>query len=81
MKRLLTLGALFGGLLLFPGLSFSADGDRCVDTDGNEVPLASRGKWAPIACIQLCDGKAAADSACTEWDFNNPPGMPDMLII
>jgi len=80
MKRLLFLLGLVG-VLLCPCIAWAADGDACLNTDNAAVPLASRGSWAPIACVKLCDAKAAADSTCTEYDFNSGPGMPDLVIL
>ena len=80
MKQLLFLLGLVG-VLIVPTCGWAADGDACVDTDNNAVPLANRGPWVPVTCIQLCDTKVAADSACTEFDFNSVGGMPDLIIF
>jgi len=68
---LLTVGAL-----LVPGVSLADDGDSC-DADTGRI---TNGIWATVVCVNLCDGKAAADSTCTEWDFNSG-GMPDVIIL
>lgn len=81
MKMLLALGGLIGALLL-PALSWGADGDSCQShTADAAIPLFNKGVWIPIACVQLCDGKAAADSACTEFDFADAPGMPELIVL
>jgi hypothetical protein len=84
MKTLLIFGGLIGALLLAPG-AFAADGDECTTTvDAVAMDLPSKGSWLPQACVLLCDGKAAGDAganACTEWDFADVPGMPDLVIF
>lgn len=80
MRRLLMFGGLLGAFLLAPA-AFGADGRQCQDSDNNDIPLRTLNNWIPVGCIQLCDGKAEADSGCTEWDFANYPGLPDILIL
>jgi len=81
MKRLLFLMGLVGAFFLTSTAS-ATDGDACALTaDGVAITLPSKGSWIPVACIQLCDGHAAADSACTEYDFAKAPGMPDIIIL
>ena len=80
MKRLLFLLGLVG-VLIVPTCGWAADGDACTDTDGTAITLASRGSWVPVSCVLLCNAKAAADSACTEYDFNAVGGMPDIVIF
>jgi hypothetical protein len=87
MKRLCFIVGLIGALL-FPTLSLAkevkTDHTPCeeMDTDA-AVPLWTKGQWIATACILLCDGYAAADTGagCVEWDFNDFPGMPDMIIL
>jgi hypothetical protein len=84
MKMLLTLGGLIGALFLAPG-AFAADGDSCQShTADASIPLFNKGVWIPIACVQLCDGKAFGDAgagACTEFDFASVPGMPELVVF
>ena len=80
MKRLLFLLGLVG-VLLAPTVGWAVDGDQCDDSDNANIPLFTRGGWIAVSCIQLCDGKAAADSACTEYDFATRPGMPDIIVF
>lgn len=72
---------LFLALLLLAGPALGADGDVCADSDNAAITLFDRGRWTPTACIQLCDGKVDADTACTEYDFNNNRGMPEVIIF
>ena len=81
MKRLLFLLGLVGVLFTAPGVALGADGDQCIDSDNATIPLFSRGGWIAVACVQLCDTKVAADSACTEYDFADSPGMPDIIVL
>ena len=87
MKQLLFLLGLIG-VLFAPSLGLAkenkTDHTQCeeMDTDA-AVPLFSRGGWIPTACILLCDGYAAADTGagCVEWDFQDSPGMPDIIVL
>jgi len=80
MKRLLFLMGLVGALLV-PGTTWATDGDACALTaDGAAITLPSKGSWIPVACIQLCDGKAATEE-CAEYDFADAPGMPDIIVL
>jgi len=80
MERLLFLLGLVGALLI-PGLGWSADGDQCKDSSGDPIPLFNKGTWIAITCIQLCDNYVGTDSSCDEWDFNDTPGMPDIVVF
>jgi len=82
MKRLLFLMGLVGALFAaMPAVATDEDGRQCQDSDNADIPLFTKGGWIPTACIQLCDTKVAADSGCTEWDFADSPGMPDMIVL
>jgi len=81
MKKLLSFGGLIGAFLLTP-MAFAADGDSCMShTADAAIPLFNKGVLIPIACVQLCDAKAAADSSCTEFDFASVPGLPEILVL
>lgn len=80
MKRLLFLLGLIGVLFMVPGTAFGADGDQCDDSSDADIPLSTRGQWQAVACVQLCDGKAATEE-CDEYDFADSPGVPDILIF
>lgn len=82
MRRLLFLGGLLGAFLLAPS-AFGADGDECKGHDGVEIKGWTKGPWIPLRCVQLCDGKLEADDTddCTEYDFGDSPGMPDLIVI
>ena len=82
MGRLTILGGLIGALLLLAPPVFAADGDTCMShTADAAIPLWSGGFWTPLACVQLCDGKAAADSACAEFDFETAPGLAEVIVF
>jgi hypothetical protein len=82
MKRLFILGGLIGAFLLsFPAFGDVDDGRECQDSADADIPLGHRSGWIAEACVQLCDTKKAADSYCTEWDFNDVPGMPEIIVF
>lgn len=62
--------------LVVPATSWAADGDACDSDTG----LITTGAWRHVACINVCDGKAAADSSCTEFDLDSS-GMPDIIVF
>lgn len=71
------IGVLIWTVLLLAPSVWAADGGDC-DSD---VDKLAKGNWKTQTCVQLCDGKAAADSSCTEWNFNSSGGMPDQVIL
>ena len=81
MKRLLFLTGLVGALLTISGPSFGADGDGCLTPAGTSISYGFKGDMVATACYMLCDGKASTDSTCTEWDFKDSPGMPDVIVF
>jgi hypothetical protein len=86
MNRILSLIGFFGALLL-PLAAFGADGDACKSHDGVEIEGWTRGPWIPLKCVQVCDGKVAADDdddgtpECADYDFGAGPGMPDVIVL
>jgi len=78
MKAILFLLAL---LLAAPVLA--ADGDACDRADESDrVARLDTGAHRYEVCIDICDGKAAADddAACTEFDMRTV-GRPDLIIL
>ena len=72
------LSFLVGVLVLLPSLALGADGDSC-DSDTGKL---THGNYKTQACVNLCDGKAAADSNCgTSYDLDDAGGIPDLIIF
>ncbi len=80
MKQLQLSMGLLGALLLFPSVAWGADGDTCAGHGAVTIDKVSSGAYKEIACIQLCDEKAGADSSCLIYDFDDI-GMPDILVF
>ena len=76
MKFLLTLL-----MVLLPGVGWAADGDACAGHGVTTVTKLTRGVYKELSCVQLCDGKAAADSSCTQYDMNSVAGTPDLIVF
>jgi hypothetical protein len=78
-KRLLLI--LLGiGLLCAPSAFATTASNAPCDADADMLPARKGAFRAPI-CRNICDTVIATDTACTEFDFDDYGGMPDVIVL